>query len=137
MTIVLFTMEKKRADSPDRVAFSYANEEGVSYDQKLASVQRVDPDDLDEFCVTEAEVAEHRVAITIDQLIDGDFAGGKMALAKATAAECGVSHRVALGVLERYTGTTIGQHYWTFAKGPRGVQRYVLIPKHIDEAEEE
>ena len=70
MTIVLFTMEKKRADSPDRVAFSYANEDGVSYDQKLASVQRVDPDDLDGFCVTEAEVAEHRVAITIDQLID-------------------------------------------------------------------
>lgn len=129
MSIILFTMEKKRADSPDTVAYSYATEAGISYEQKLASVRRVDPDGLDDFCVSDAEVADYRVAMTIDQLIDGGFAGGKMALAGLAAETCDVSHRTALAVLERYTGTTVGEHYWTFSKGARGVRRYVCIPK--------
>lgn len=128
-SVVRFKMEKKRADSPDAVVYAYSGESGISYEAKLASVHPVDPSELDHYRTEDEEAGGYRVAMTITELIDDGFSGGKMALAKAAAQACGVSQRSALAVLERYTGTTVGEHYWTFGTGPRGVRQFVLIPK--------
>ena len=45
--VVKFTRLKSRADSPEAVAYVYSVEPGISYEAKLASVQSIDPDDLD------------------------------------------------------------------------------------------
>lgn len=44
--VVRFNMEKKRADSPNTVAYAYADQLGISYHEKLASVESVDPEDF-------------------------------------------------------------------------------------------
>lgn len=125
--IVLFKREKKRADSPDLVAYSYAEESGMSYEEKLASVQAIDPDDMQIASEPGQNVDEARVVTTLLHLIDDGFTGGRMALAKEAARRCGVSERRALRVLARYTGTSFPDAYWTFQRVGRGKQVYVAL----------
>ena len=117
---VQFTKLKSRADSPDEVVYAYAAENGITYQERLASVRLVDPDDMRDYRTT-AQVEDYKVAMQIAELIDAGFEGGQMALGRAAAKECGVSERTALAVLQRYTGT---DYYWTFRKGSRGVRLY-------------
>ncbi|MFN3878056.1 MAG: AAA family ATPase [Brevundimonas sp.] len=125
--VVRFKNEKKRADSPDVVAYSYADEAGISYEEKLASVQAIDPDDMEAWSEPGQGVEETRVITTLLRLIDDGFDGGRMALAKAAAMQCGVSERTALSVLQRYTGETFGEAYWTFQRVGRGKQVYATL----------
>ncbi|PZO08303.1 MAG: hypothetical protein DCF29_02210 [Alphaproteobacteria bacterium] len=125
--VVRFKNEKKRADSPDVVAYSYADEAGISYEVKLASVQAIDPDDMEAWSEPGQGVEETRVITTLLHLIDDGFDGGRMALAKAAAMQCGVSERTALSVLQRYTGETFGEAYWTFRRVGRGKQVYAAL----------
>lgn len=125
--VVRFKNEKKRADSPEVVAYSYADEAGISYEEKLASMQAVDPDDMEACSEPGQNVDETRVITTLLRLIDDGFDGGRMALAKAAAMQCGVSERRALAVLQRYTGPTFGDAYWTFRRVGRGKQVYETL----------
>jgi len=124
---VKFDMLKKRADSPDTVAYAYASEPGMSYEEKLASVRLVHPDALDGYVMERETVSHPPVMATIARLIRAGQGQGKMALARAAAEECGVSHRAALAVLERYTGRTPRVHLWVYRTGDRGVRLYELI----------
>ena len=128
-SVVQFKREKTRADSPETAVYAYSGDRGISYEEKLASVHLVDPEELDDYRTADEQPADYRVAMQIDSIIGGGFSGGKMALAKLAAEACGVSHRTALSVLDGYTGTTVGEHYWTTKTGPRGVRQYSLIPK--------
>lgn len=123
---VRFTKLKSRADSPDEVTFAYADGSGISYQERLASVRLVDPEDSRDYR-TAAEVEDYRVAIKIAHLIDDGFEGGQMALAKAAAQACGVTGRKALAILEKHTGDTAGVHLWTYTVGNRGVRRFDLL----------
>lgn len=125
--IVQFNNEKKRGDNPELVAYSYVDDAGISYAEKLVSVQAIDPNDMEEWAEPGQDVEESRVMTTLLHLIDDGFDGGRMALAKAAAAECGVSERRALSVLQRYTGTVFGKAYWTFRRGARGKQVYEIL----------
>lgn len=125
--VVKFTRKKSRADCPEIVAYAYATATGISYEEKLASVQIIDPDELDDFTIQHEDVSDPQVMHVIAQLITAGSVLGKMALAKAAAAECGISHRSALAVLDRYTGTIPNEHLWTFDRGPRGVRNYRRI----------
>lgn len=125
--VVRFKQEKKRGDNPDAVAYSYADEAGISYAEKLASVQAVDPEDLEAFAEPGQHVVETRIVTALLRLIDAGFEGGRMALAKAAASQCNVSVRRALAVLQRYTGDTFGEAYWTFRRGSHGKQVYVTL----------
>lgn len=125
--VVRFKNEKRRGDNPEEVAYSYADEVGISYAEKLASVQAVDPDDLGAWTEPGQNVDESRVITGLLHLIDDGFDGGRMALARAAASQCGVSERRALAVLQRYTGTTFGDAYWTFRRVDRGKQVYETL----------
>lgn len=128
--VVKFQFEKKRADSPDIVAYAYSDEAGISYEEKLASVRSVDPDDLDDISSGPETYCEPLLMSAIGELITTGQGHGQMALAKAAAKACGVSHKAALSVLQRYTGTTPREHLWTYQKGNRGVRIYELIPQN-------
>lgn len=123
---VRFTKLKSRADSPDEVTFAYADGNGVSYQERLASVRLVDPDDSRDYR-TAVEVADYKVAMKISQLIDDGFEGGQMALAKEAAKACGVTGRKALAILQKNTGDTPGVHLFTYRVGSRGVRQFELL----------
>ena len=127
--VVQFSMLKCRAASPTTVTFAYAGETGITYHERLASVRLVDPDDLDGFKSGSEDVDDPPVMDAIVTLIRAGKGQGQMALAKAAAQACGISHKAALGVLHRYTGTTPKVHLWTFQKGSRGVRLYELTPQ--------
>lgn len=127
--VAKFVSEKKRADAPEVVAYAYADEAGLSYEEKLASVRAVDPDELEDVSSGPELYCEPLLMSAIGELIQAGQGHGQMALAKAAAKTCGVSHRAALGILQRYTGTTPREHLWTYQKGNRGVRVYELIPQ--------
>ena len=84
-------------------------------DDHAGSNDYVEPDD------------ETRVVITLLSLISGGFSEGRQQLAEAAATESGVSSRYALSVLDRYTGRTFSDHYWTFRRAGRGQRLYYLL----------
>lgn len=125
--VVLFDMEKKRADSPNVVAYAYADEPGASYEEKLASVEPVDPNDYADYRKSDADVDEVRIRMTIADLIGDGYSGGKMALAGAAAKACGISKSRAIRVITQNTGTTPGLHLWNTETGAHNTQSYRLI----------
>jgi hypothetical protein len=128
--VVKFTKLKNREISPEVVAYTYAVEPGLSYEGMVASVQRIGPDELDDYVPhKEVTVEEGPIINALVKLIESGVHEGKMALARAAAEECGVSHRAAIGILERYTGSDAKDHcFWTMRRGLRGVQKYELLP---------
>lgn len=124
---VRFTKLKSRADSPDEVVYAYAAENGITYQERLASVRLVDPDDMGDYRTT-VQVADYKVTMKISSLIDAGFDGGQMALAREAAKACGITGRKALAILQSNTGDTPGVHLWTFRTGGRGVRIYELVP---------
>jgi hypothetical protein len=125
--VVQFNMEKKRADSPNVVAYAYVDEVGISYDEKLASVESVDPEDFTPDRSGDYGVDIVKVTITISNIIGDGFAGGKGALAEATASACGISKRKAIRIIEDKTGSTPGVHFWNVRTGERNTQIYRLL----------
>lgn len=125
--VVQFNMEKKRADSPNVVAYAYADELGISYDEKLASVEPVDPEDFTPDRNGDYGVDIVRVTVTIAGIIGDGFAGGKGALAEATASACGISKRKAIRIIEDHTGSTPGVHIWNARTGEHNTQIYRLL----------
>lgn len=71
---------------------------------------------------------ETRVFVTLLSLIDGGFCDGRTRLADAAAEQSGVTSRCALGVLDRYTGTVSGEHFWSVRRAGRGQSIYTLVP---------
>lgn len=80
--VVKFAKLKNRADSPEAVAYTYAVERGLSYEGMVASVQPIDPDELDDYVPhKEVTVEEGPVINALVRLIQGGAQEGKMALA--------------------------------------------------------
>lgn len=124
--VVRFRMQKKRSDSPDVAAYAYANGPGVAYEEMLASVQYVDPDEVDGYDAADAYVDEVKATIEIARIIGDGFDGGKLALASAAAEACKISKRKALKMIEAKTGTTVGKHMWTCRTISHGKLLYTL-----------
>ena len=125
--VVKFTRKKSRADCPEIVAYAYATDSSISYEEKLASVQAIDPDELDRWTSEPEDYREPLVLQAFRRRIGASCNLGKMALSKEIAKECRISHRTATAILDRYTGTIPLEHLWTYENGPRGVRIYRLI----------
>lgn len=132
--VAKFTRIKSRADSPQMIAYAFAAMAGLSYAEKLASVRWISPQNLDDYAPEDEGVGDRPVVQAITQLIEAGNIGGKMVLAKTAAKASGVSHRIAVKVLEKYTGDTAPMHLWTFETRAKGVQVFKLIeqPKGQD-----
>lgn len=126
--VVKFTRFKSRASSPDVVAYAYVAETGLSYAGMVATVQPIDPDDLDDYAPRRENVSDPPVMQAVLKLIEPGWDKGKMALAEAVSKECGVSKRGAVEVIERYDGPNPREHLWSWTLGPRGVHIYQRLP---------
>jgi hypothetical protein len=125
--VVRFDRLKSRADSPAVAAYAYAAEDGITYQERLASVQPVDPAEIEHYRPVSEAVHDMTVMTALTTLIEAGEVQGQMAIAKAAAKACGASHRTALRVLNLHTGTTRYRHLWNYKKGDRGVRIYEMI----------
>lgn len=125
--VVKFTRIKSRANCPEVAAYAYATDSSISYEEKLASVQAIDPDELDRWTSEPEDYREPLVLQAFRRRIGAGCNLGKMALSKEIAKECRISHRTATAILDRYTGTIPLEHLWTYENGPRGVRIYRLV----------
>lgn len=103
------------------------------YEEKLVSVQLVDPDELEDYGPDHNDESEPQLMACIVKLIKEGGGGGQMQLAKAAAKACGMSERAALRVLNKHTGNTPGEHLWNVEKGNRGARIYHLITQDAPE----
>lgn len=122
-----FKLKKRRGDNPDTVAYAYAAEAGISYEERLASVRTVDLDQLDTFRNASQQLDDATVIAAVTACV-GEGVTGKMALMRTAAARTGASERAITRVIERYTGDDHSRHRWTFSRGDRGVMMFALLP---------
>jgi hypothetical protein len=123
--VVQFQSIKRRGDNVDE-AFAYAEGGTASYDELIASVRRVDPDNLDRFVVeAEKRTDEPVIDIVIACVTEGVVQ--KMVLAQEVARRAKISTRAAIKVIERYQGDDPAQHRWAYSVGERGAKLYRLF----------
>jgi hypothetical protein len=127
-TIVSFQNLKRRGNNPEAVAFAYSRDTDITYAERLASVREVETSEVEGFRRREAE---HDAADLIAKVRANISQGtvGKMALAKRTAAQAGVSERSVIRLLEQYSGDDPTQHHWRFTRGSRGAQLFELLQR--------
>ena len=141
LKVVEFNNIKRRGDVAATVAYSYSTERGLTYNELLTSVQEVDPDQLEPL----KQAAELENAAPVIAAVEACIAAGvttKMKMADAASKSAGVSNRIALQVIDKYTGEDASVHRWMYVSGARGSHVFSLLPQtpgpvtsHVDTPE--
>jgi hypothetical protein len=125
--VVQFDVNKQRGNNVEHIAYAYASDGSISYEERLASVRVVDPDQLDRFQRIVAEKSDADVINAVASSIANGVTA-KMALAKAAATMAQVSERAAIRCIETYTGDDPATHRWTYRVMERGAKVFALHP---------
>ena len=123
---VRFERLKSRGGGVESAAYSYASEDGLSYGERLASIQPVNPNDLDCLPPQQAKASEAELISCIEQCIT-DGVNTKLKLRDAAAAKAKVSKRSVLMLIDRYTGEDPALHRWTFKRVSHGAMLFRLL----------
>lgn len=128
--IIRFTNEKARGDSPDVSAYAYSIEKGLSYEDKLWSVRKVYPEELERRGFEIQELEDSQVISELRELIRaGGGEKGQDHLIRCMAREGDISRAQAERVLIKYTGSDPDKHHWNFRKAERRKRVYYLNPR--------
>lgn len=130
--VVEFRRFKARGDCAETAAYAYASEQGLHYDELLASVRPVDPNQLDDFRRVETERSDAELIEAVAACITAGI-NSKMLLAKEVASRTGCSARSAARLMERYTGEDPAQHRWRFRTAERGSHIFELLHRTAPE----
>jgi hypothetical protein len=124
--VVEFENLKRRGDVDARAVFSYTVREKVSYDERLASVRKLDADGfLPVEQLLDAERENAVVAAIGARIAQGDVQ--KMQLARDVAASTGLGRHKVVAVIDKFTGTDPTVHRWTFVRGHRSTKYFRLL----------
>lgn len=132
--IVAFECIKRRGNVRQRAFYGYSAEEGISYEELLASVRPIA--ETEQIAIRRAEdfkTDAELMCIARTCIQEGIVT--KMLLAGTIAGRSGCSKRTAIKLLEKYTGTDAGSHAWTFEVKARGAKTFRLLA--ISEADSE
>ncbi|GLI98893.1 AAA family ATPase [Sphingobium sp. BS19] len=121
--IVKFETFKKRGGGVEET-YAYATD-AVSYDELLASVRLVDPDDVERLESHAKEVDDQTIVDAVIACIDQGITM-KMPLVAAVAEAAKISKRSALRVIERYQGND-GNGIWSYTVQARGAKVYAVV----------
>lgn len=124
--VVEFENLKRRGDVDARAVFSYTVREKISYEERLASVCKLDASGflpVDQLIDTEREKAVIDAITT--RISQGDVQ--KMQLARDVAASTGLGRHKVVRIIDQYTGSDRGLHRWTFVRGNRSTKNYRLL----------
>lgn len=131
--VVEFSNIKRRGNVALTEAYSYAQESNISYYERLLSVHKVDPDQL-ESTKHEAETKTDAEVITV---ITGCVINGittKMELAAHAAERAKISKRCAIKIIEKYTGNDSAVHLWSFDVRERGAKVFKLLERPAEQS---
>ena len=123
--VAQFMFSKRRGDNLDE-AYAFAAGGTRSYDELIASVRLVDPDNLDRFKAEEEERSDQPIIDAVIACI-GEGITQKMVLADAVSRRARCSTRAAIQVIERYQGDDPAAHRWTYTVQQRGAKVYSLL----------
>jgi hypothetical protein len=123
---VEFENRKRRGNVVNTVAYHYSIEDGISYEQLLASVKCVDTAQLSQTKHTMETQSDTPVIEVIKTCISEDIVL-KMQLKKEANKRSGVSMEKVLKILEKYTGTDPERHRWFYTTQKHGRKVYQLL----------
>ena len=125
--IVEFDNRKRRGNVVNRISYSFSIEDGLSYQELLASVSLVD--ELELLAAKQAEEIKSDTDI-IDTVIAciADGISTKMRLRDAVSDRLGCSKRAAVRIIEKYCGGDPDKHKWAYTVGERGAQIFSITP---------
>lgn len=125
--VVNFECIKSRGNNAPKAFYRYSQEAKLSYEELLSSVEPVDATQL-QVMQQETTLASDAtlVRMVIECILEG--INTKMNLRDAVSKRAAVSKRVALQVIERYTGDDPKMHKWNFSVKDRGAKVYSIIP---------
>ena len=123
---VQFENQKSRGSVSRSVSYRYSIADSTSYEELFESVQPVTDTELSNLKQVEKEKADAQIIKAIVTSIQSGITT-KMTLIEASATETSISRRKVLNVLEKYTGTDIKRHRWSFTVGERGAKTYFLL----------
>ena len=128
--VIALKKEKSRGDSPEKAAYAFSTEEGLTYEQKLDSIRELYSEEV------EGRVAEARVFADEDiinsihgYLASGHGHVGMDQMVRVLAKVDGFSREQVRRVLDRYTGDQPTQHKWNYTKGAGGKRTYFMLPR--------
>lgn len=123
--IVRFECIKRRGDSPDKAAYAYSTENGLTYEQLLASVEEVTFDKLGEI---DRDIQQRTDAELIEaiKVCIGDGIDTKMQMAAEVAKRTKTSGKSVIRLIDRYTGDDPAEHHWAYSIGERG--KHIFYP---------
>ena len=114
---------KRRGDNDEAACFGYSVEKGLSYEQRLLSVEETDP----EFgSVEESRKRSEAEILEAIRLAISNGTDKKMEIAGLVSKATKVSRRAALDALEANTGSDPTVHLWDFTRKARGAHVYYL-----------
>lgn len=122
--MVQFQFRKRRGRNVEEV-YAFDDDPDVTYDVRLASVRRIDEEELTERISSQ----QHRSDAELISAIEAAIQNGevqKMALVRAVAKRTATSRASVMAVLERYTGKDPGNHLWDFSVQARGAKVFHL-----------
>ena len=124
--LVEFINQKKRGNVEPHAAYSYSVERGISYAELLLSVRAVDEANVMAAKQVEAINSDAGVIAAVTAcILEG--VNTKMLLSDAVAKRAGVSGKLALRIIEKYTGCDPSVHRWAFSVVERGAKVFRLL----------
>ena len=124
--IVEFENRKRRGNVVNHVSYSFSIEDGLSYQELLASVCIVDETELVAVKQAEAIKSDTDIISAVIACIN-DGINTKLRLRDAVSDRIGCSKRSAVRIIEKYDGTDPASHTWCHAVGERGGQVFSLL----------
>jgi hypothetical protein len=132
MATVEFENIKRRSDVAARVGFRFSVETGISYQERLASVERVDDENLDKIKVEEAQKSDTELIDIVVRCI-GEGINSKMRLRDAISMQASISKRAAIRLIEKYEGDDPEIHEWSQTVQERGRKVYSILKGESNE----
>ena len=132
LATVEFENIKRRGNIASQVAFSYSVDPTIGYEERLASVERVDLENL--IKIKEAELLRtdaDLIAVAINCIEEG--INTKMRLRDMINERTGISKRKAVQLIEKYEGTDPDKHEWSFTMHEHGRKVYSLLTGDTDD----
>lgn len=124
--VIAFENIKRRGNVRQRAVFGYSMDDGISYEELLASVRAIADGELATIQRAEDYKSDSDLIGVARSCIESGI-NTKMRLAAAIAARVGCSKRVAIKVLDKYSGTDPDAHIWTYDVRERGAKTFRLL----------
>jgi hypothetical protein len=123
---VEFENRKRRGNVVNTVAYRYSIEDGISYEQLLASVKCVDTAQLSQTKHTMETQSDAAVIEVIKTCISEGIVL-KMHIRDVVNERAGISKRKVLNIIDKYTGQAPDQHKWFYTTQKHGRKVYQLL----------